>query len=93
MTVLPADVINRFIRGRSAGQIDVYPSSDANSEGPSPSAGALLTAVRTARDVIDVAWYMLLTVVSRRHAMRILRRSEWAWERDASSRTSKDEAR
>jgi TIR domain-containing protein len=36
-----ADVIGRFMRSGSAGQVDVYQSSDANSEGP--KAGGVLT--------------------------------------------------
>jgi hypothetical protein len=70
------------------GYIELGISSHAGSRGR-----GLLTAVRTPRDVIDVAWYLVLTAVARRRAARILRSSERAWERDASSRTLIGEAR
>ncbi|GAB3048443.1 hypothetical protein GCM10027053_03310 [Intrasporangium mesophilum] len=66
------------------GYIELGISSHARSRGR-----GLLTAVRTPRDAVDVAWYVVLTVVSRRRAERILRRSQRAWERDASSRPTK----
>lgn len=62
-----ADVVANFLRGRSAGQVDVHQSSDANSEGPKP--GSRLT-----KSLQDALWRAgrVILIFTRKDA-------NWGW--------------
>ncbi|QAY59958.1 glycosyltransferase [Microbacterium protaetiae] len=70
------------------GYLELGISSEASSRGR-----ALLSSIRGVRSAMDVGWYTLLTVASRRRADGILRQGERDWERDASSRTGTGDTR
>lgn len=64
------------------GYIELGIPSSAGSRG-----AALISSVRGPRSLVDLAFYVVLTAISRRRSDRILRRaSARTWERDASSR-------
>ncbi|UJP08894.1 glycosyltransferase [Microbacterium sp. KUDC0406] len=66
------------------GYLELGISSHAGSRGRS-----LLASIRGPRSALDVGWYTLLTVMSRRRAERAMRmRGTRDWERDGSSRES-----
>ncbi|MFE6735651.1 glycosyltransferase [Microbacterium sp. NPDC057650] len=66
------------------GYLELGISSHAGSRGKS-----LLASIRGPRSALDVGWYTLLTVMSRRRAERAMRmRGTRDWERDGSSRES-----